>query len=258
MRGDSMAEINWNLIKQEYINSKGAMLLKDLAAKYGIKDSTVRSRKNREKWDDELNDVATQQRNVANKNRSSKIMNHERNRSGNHNPKNQFAKRNKEAETHGFFSKIFPAEVLNIVEDIVIKDPLDILWENIIIQYTAIARAQKIMYVTNKEEMIKELKKEKHFSTEDMDSSEIEYDFQFAWDRQATFLNAQSRAMTSLQNMIKNYDELLHKNWEVATEEQKLRIQKLKVEIEKINQDSLDDDIEYIVEGGTDEEKEED
>lgn len=60
-----MADINWDLIKQEYIKSNGAMLLKDLAAQYGIKDSTVRSRKNREKWDSELIGVATQQRNVA-------------------------------------------------------------------------------------------------------------------------------------------------------------------------------------------------
>lgn len=60
--------IDWDSIKNEYILSGGKILLKDLAAKYGIKDSTVRSRKNREKWDEELNDsVATQQRNVANK-----------------------------------------------------------------------------------------------------------------------------------------------------------------------------------------------
>lgn len=60
--------IDWDSIKNEYILSGGEILLKDLAAKYGIKDSTVRSRKNREKWDEELNDsVATRQRNVANK-----------------------------------------------------------------------------------------------------------------------------------------------------------------------------------------------
>lgn len=58
--------IDWNSIKNEYILSGGKILLKDLAAKYGIKDSTVRSRKNREKWDDELNnDVATQGRRDA-------------------------------------------------------------------------------------------------------------------------------------------------------------------------------------------------
>lgn len=35
------------------------------------------------------------------------------------------------------------------------------LWENIMIQYTAIIRAQRIMFVQDKEEMIKEIKKRK-------------------------------------------------------------------------------------------------
>lgn len=243
-----MADINWNQIKQEYINSNGAVLLKDLANKYGIKDSTVRSRKNREKWDEELKDVATQQCNVANKDNALKAVKPERKRSGNHNPKNQFTKRNKEAETHGFFSKYLPEDTLNIIDEIGQKDTLDILWENITIQYAAIIRAQKIMYVTGKEEMIKELKKEKKYKDENCTSSEVEYEFQFAWDRQATFLQAQSRAMAELRSLIKQYDETLHANWELATEEQKLRIQKLKVDIEKINNDNLDYDIEYVVE----------
>lgn len=68
-----MADIDWNLVKQEYIKSNGAVLLKELAAKYGVKDSTVRSRKNREKWDNELNGVATQQCNVAKEKQRKKI-----------------------------------------------------------------------------------------------------------------------------------------------------------------------------------------
>lgn len=76
-RGEGMADINWNLIKQEYVESNGAVLLKDLAAKYNTKDSTVRSRKNREKWDDELKSVATQQCkkqcNVAKKKQHKKV-----------------------------------------------------------------------------------------------------------------------------------------------------------------------------------------
>ncbi|EQI85142.1 hypothetical protein QQM_3199, partial [Clostridioides difficile P2] len=75
-------------------------------------------------------------------------------------------------------------------------------WEQITIQYAAIIRAQKIMYVKDKEEMIKELKKMK-----DRKWEKIEYEFQFAWDRQASFLNAQSRAMSELRSLIKQYDE---------------------------------------------------
>ncbi|XOS93828.1 hypothetical protein ACLMAB_10600 [Brevibacillus laterosporus] len=45
------------------------------------------------------------------------------------------------------------------MEEIESKSPLDMLWENIMIQYTAIIRAQRIMFVQDKEEMIKEIKK---------------------------------------------------------------------------------------------------
>ena len=65
------------------------------------------------------------------------------------------------------------------------------------------------------------------------------YETQFAWDKQASFLSAQSRAMTTLQNMIKNYDELVHKNWEMATEEQKARIEVLK---NKVGSENNNDD----------------
>ena len=47
------------------------------------------------------------------------------------------------------------------------------------------------MYVKDKDDMARELKKIK--SSEN--GEETEYELQFAWDRNATFLNAQSRAM---------------------------------------------------------------
>ena len=40
--------------------------------------------------------------------------------------------------------------------------------------------------------------------------------------------------MQTLFNMIKQYDEMVHKNWDLVTEEQKLRIEKLKLDISKI------------------------
>ena len=54
------------------------------------------------------------------------------------------------------------------------------------------------------------------------------WEVQQAWDKHATFLQAQSRAMKTLESMIRQYDELLHKNWGLATEEQKARIEVMK------------------------------
>ena len=110
-------------------------------------------------------------------------------------------KRNSNAVSHGFFRKYFPDDVAEIIEEIESKSLLDMLWANIMFQYTAIIRAERIMFVEDKEEMIKEIKKRKFeivdTSTKEKASfeqvvTEEEYEFQFSWDRHATFLNAQS------------------------------------------------------------------
>ncbi|MCJ0222471.1 hypothetical protein JY758_02575, partial [Clostridioides difficile] len=147
-------------------------------------------------------------------------------------------KENKNAEKFGFFSKYLPEETRELIQEISIKDKFDILWEQITIQYAAIIRAQKIMYVKGKEEMVKELKK--YESTEN--GEKIDYEFQFAWDRQASFLNAQSRAMSELRSLIKQYDEMIHKDWNLATEEQKTRVEKLKCEVDNLSKDDIGDD----------------
>ncbi|BDR73642.1 phage terminase small subunit [Clostridium tetani] len=73
-----MADIrgpDWNLIKEEYLKLNGKVKLKEFAEKHGVKYSTLRSRKNREKWDNEINKnvatkSATQQKNVATENKT--------------------------------------------------------------------------------------------------------------------------------------------------------------------------------------------
>lgn len=54
------------------------------------------------------------------------------------------------------------------------------------------------------------------------------WEVQQAWDKQANFLKSQARAQSELRSMIKQYDELLHKNWDLATGEQRSRINILK------------------------------
>lgn len=212
--------------KQDYL--KG-MKYKELAEKYKVSLNTIKSWVKRYNWSEE------KKQGGAHKNKNGAPLNN-KNAVGHGAPV-----KNKNAEKHGFFAKYLPEETLDIIGEIKGKDPLDILWENITIQYAAIIRAQRIMYVTAKDEMIKELKKTKDSCGKNNSSEEREYEFQFAWDRQATFLNAQSRAMSELRSLIKQYDEMLNNNWDMATEEQKLRIQKLKVDIEKVQKGDGDD-----------------
>lgn len=217
------------------------MKYKDICEKYNLSMNTLKSWVKRYNWSEERK--KKNKKGAHNRKRGAPLNN--KNAAGNKG--GAAPKENKNAEKHGFFSKYLPEETMDLIQEIQEKDPIDILWENIQIQYAAIVRAQRIMYVENKEEMIKEIKKEKEYHTEVSSGSETEYEFQFAWDRQATFLQAQSRAMAELRNMIKQYEELLNANRDIATEEQKLRIEKLKVEINKVKGQDNDKPIEILI-----------
>lgn len=232
-----------------YLDSNKTMLCKDIAKMLGVSDSQVRNWKSKDDWDNKYKVAQPNENDCATKRKQG-------GQPGNKNSVGHVSsvpKGNKNAETHGFFSKYLPEETLELMEEVNIKSPLDILWDNITIQYAAIIRAQKIMYVTGKEEMIKELKKSKIKNTNkrtektssDSNEEEFEYEFQFSWDRHATFLQAQSRAMATLQSMIRQYDELLKTG--LATEEQKLRIEKLKVDINKVKNPDNDKPIEIVI-----------
>ena len=114
------------------------------------------------------------------------------------------------------------------------ENPLDILWDQKQIAYAAIIRAQKIMYVEDKDDKTKEVVAYGEASTA--------YDVQQAWDKQGNFLQAQARAQKSLEGLIKRYDDMLNKNWELATEEQRARVEKLKAETMKVKGEDLNDE----------------
>ncbi|MEK4924122.1 phage terminase small subunit [Cytobacillus sp. FSL R5-0569] len=216
--------MNWEEIRKEFETSK--ITLKALADKHDIKIGTLKSRKSREGWSrDPTKKDATQKKKVA----TQLTKDATRKRSGNPNPQNQFTKRNKAAEKHGFFSKFLPAETLEIMEQMEERSPADLIYDQIQIQYAAIIRAQKIMYVEDKDEIIKVLKKKK-----DSDfAEEREWEYQFAWDRHATFINAQSRAMSELRSLIKQFDEMAH-----IDDERRLKLDLMKAQIDKTRADA--------------------
>lgn len=130
---------------------------------------------------------------------------------------------NTNAVKHGLFAKYLPKETLELVGAIETMSPLDILWENICLKYAAIVRSQQIMYVKDNNDVTKRIT---------VDGSETTvYQYKEAYEKQASFLMAQSRAMGTLMNLIKQYEEMC--NGKLATEEQILRIEKLKKEIAK-------------------------
>ncbi|MDQ0816059.1 uncharacterized protein YjcR [Bacillus pumilus] len=228
---------------QLWKESDGSRLLKDIAGELGVTANTIRKWKANDKWDEEFKGSAPIDKGSAPIRGAPKGNKNAVGNSGGAPARNQNAK------THGFYSKHMPAEAFEIMQDIQEFSPVDLLWEQIQIQFTAIVRAQKIMFVENKDEMIKELKKKKSVVSDSADIEEEEYEFQFAWDRHATFLNAQSRAMSELRGLIKQFDNIAHETDErrLKLEQMRLNIDKTKAEMERLANDEDDSSFEIII-----------
>ena len=211
---------SYKLAENDYIDG---MKYKDIAEKYNVSLNTVKSWKTRYKWSkDNKKGVHT---------KLEKVCTQKGGQPDNKNAVGHGAPEgNKNSEKHGFFSKWLPEETMEIMQSIQKSDPLDILWDNIQLQFTAIIRAQKLMYVKDRKDKTTTKIEEKSGNIDGQ-----RWEVQQAWDKHATFLNAQSRAMKTLESMITRYDDLLHRNWDKATEEQRLRISKLKYEVSQLS-----------------------
>lgn len=191
--------------------------LVDIADQLKLPEGTVRRWKCTHKWDSERSERKSER-------------SHKRKRGaqpGNHNSAGG-PPRNKKAEKYGFFSKYLPEETVSIIQEMP-TDPLDILWDQIQIAYAAIIRAQQIMYVRDRDDKTVEKIEEK-----EGDFISEKWEVQQAWDKHSNFLQAQARAQKTLESLIKQYDELLNKRWDLASEEQKARIAQIKAQTDKL------------------------
>jgi len=247
---------NWDEIKHEYETTK--ITLAKLAEKHDVPLGTVKSQKSRDTkngnpWarDATAKKDATKTAKVATKEKqvgAPKGNDNAKGNRGNPNPTPTFPKRNSIAEKHGFFSKFLPEETREIMEAMNERSPADLIWDQIQIQYAAIIRAQRIMHVESKDEMIKEVKKIKYDVCNVEDGVinektsvpfEIEYEFQRSWERQAQLLTAQSRAIGELRSSIRQFVEMADADDErrMKLEQMQLNIDKTKVEITNLDKD---------------------
>lgn len=211
-----------------FIKHKGKISPKEIAAELGEKVTNIRTWKNKDKWESRLpkNKGGAPKGNLNN-------LKH-----GNYCSVNKFMDK-------GFLKNYIPKATRNIISGIAEEgiSALDMLWDSIVLCYAGIIRSQNIMHVTNKDEIKKVLKKEDFTPGKWGDHTMEEYEVQFAWDRQDTFIKSQSKAFKTLNDLIKSYEELLHKNWDMATEEQRVRIDVLKSKLNTDNgskEDKLD------------------
>lgn len=215
---------NEKALEAEQLYKQGLKLI-DISGKLGVPEGTIRSWKNRYKWDNDTS--ATLQKKKCNVAKGKGGQPGNKNALGNKG--GSAPEQNKNAEKYGFFSRYLPEETFSIIQAIDEKNPLDILWENIQLAYAAIIRAQQIMYVKDIEDKTIEKIGEKFGES----SEETRWEVQQAWEKHGNFLKAQARAQSELRSLIKQYEELLHKNWELVTEEQKVRVEVLKGKLTK-------------------------
>ncbi len=212
--------------------------LVEIASQLNLPEGTVRRWKCTHKWENERSEKKSER--SPKRKRGAPF--------GNHNGIGPPG--NKNAEKYGFFSKYLPEETREIFSAIDKADPLDLLWHQIQLAYAAIIRAQKIAYVKDQQDKTIEKIEEKEGNV-----IGEKWEVQQAWDKQNNFLKAQARAQGELRSMIKQYDEMLHKNWEAASEEQRVRIAQMKAQTDKLtgnNQEIEDlDDIEGEIYGSS-------
>lgn len=201
---------NRDKAKEIWLNNQD-IKLKDLADQLGETSNTIRKWKSQDKWDED----SSGEEKVVQKKPSRKKSGAPKGNKNALNNKGGAPRGNQNAVTHGFFSKFLPAETMEIMDEIELRSPADMIWDQIKMLYAAILRAQRIMYVTDQDDMTKEIRKEKGEFENDIDKdgnvvslptrNEVEYEIQFAWDKQASFMNAQARSMGTLSNLIKNF-----------------------------------------------------
>lgn len=210
--------------KAMYLNGKKLI---EIASQLNLPEGTVRRWKCTHKWGNERSGKKSER---SDKKNGAPFGN--KNAVGHGAPE-----KNNNAEKFGFFTKYLPKETVSIIQEMP-TEPLDILWDNIQIAYAAIVRAQSIMYVKDKDDITTTQIQRKDGDT----VTEERWEVQQAWDKQGNFLQAQARAQKSLESLIRQYDEMLHKNWDLATEEQRTRIDMMRAKAQLDETDSVADD----------------
>lgn len=208
--------VNWLAIKDEWEGTK--INLKDLAEKHGLSVSTVRSRKAREEWckyevvDATVRPVLTKK--IIEPEKVTKVK-----------QGNIVARPRKDSP----WLKFLPDEMVKVMETMESIDPLDILYDQIRIQWAIILRAQEIMFVADQTD----IDKFKTAASMESDSWEIHT----AWDKHGKFMSQLSTAQKELRGLIKEFmtiapveDErrIRIRNMEANTEFTELRSKALK------------------------------
>lgn len=199
-----------------YSENNGNIELIEIAERLGVSAGTVRGWKSKDGWEHKVKGTLQKKNTERSKNPRGAPK-------GNKNAVGHGApKGNSNAVTHGLRRRFLPDGISELVDEVRAMSPIDILWENITLTYANLLHAQRILYVQDVEDTTTMLIASTAKGGEN-------YEIHTAWDKQGKVLTAMARAQSELKSMIKTYDELTRSP--LVTEEQKLRIEKLKSQI---------------------------
>lgn len=172
--------------KAMYLKAKGNIRLKDIAIKLDASESQVRNWKAMDKWD------------MTVKNNNANLI------------KDKIEELIKLSDTRGDpfndADKYIPDRLAKVISEIQGQTPIDIIYTNILILHANILRSQEIMFVNDKNDVSREIKKEvkSDFGTT------IEYNIAFAFEKQGMLLSNLSKATQSLVLLMRQYEEMLY------------------------------------------------
>lgn len=205
--------------KEIWLKSKGAKPLVEIATELNKSSSTIRKWKSLDSWEDELKGSAPlNKRSAPLKNNQNAVEN-----KGGAPPKNQ------NAMSHGLFSKWLPDETKELLNAMQEQEASDMIWTSIEIQYAAIIRSQKIMYVGYNDSHLDESSGWSSSSEGSSETKKVAY----AYEQQASFLQAQSRAMGTLSSLIKQFVAIADEQ-----DERKIKLELMQAQVMKLKSET--------------------
>ncbi|PWW06322.1 uncharacterized protein YjcR [Paenibacillus cellulosilyticus] len=145
---------------------------------------------------------------------------------------------------HGYYAKYIPEAVMQIVEEIQESDPdpLDMIWNHIIVLEAMLLHGQKITHVSDRDDMTKELKKKRSGKH----GTETEYEIQFAHDKFANASKTNVLMMREFRSSMKQFLSMAPENDErrKKLELMDVQIAQAKLKMENAKKDDKKSDAE--------------
>lgn len=179
---------NWDAVRTEWETTPIGD--KELAKKHGLNINTFRSRKSRDGWvrmagihEATVRPILTERVEVISPEVVAKIQENTRIV---HRPRKDSP-----------WLKFLPDEMTRVMETMTDVDPLDILYDQIRIQWSIILRAQEIMFVQD------QLDTDRFKTSDGMESTG--YEIHTSWDKHGKFMTQLSSAQKELRELIKQF-----------------------------------------------------